>query len=290
MKKRVLSLLLLLAMLVTMVPTMSVSAGATENSGEEPPRNEEITSTPVSDFYSLYKTENLIAFFDALDPNNGTLDLAEGKWYARVFNKGTGKWEKSDTIYATIKGGAYDAENNPTGWKTYASGFGFEETAFKTTENVVEFDYTKLLHNGPARHSNWAVEALVKVNLRDIPLERVTISGDDLHFESIEEEVKLPEGEALPEGEEPEKVKFNKYTVSVPKWSSAKSVTLKLKSDGYVPNATIYVDDAPIEGVSFKGEADQSVSNAANKEQIVIKLPENIELVPELRRFSVLVP
>ena len=148
MKKRVLSLLLLLAMLVTMVPTMSVSAGATENSGEEPPRNEEITSTPVSDFYSLYKTENLIAFFDALDPNNGTLDLAEGKWYARVFNKGTGKWEKSDTIYATIKGGAYDAENNPTGWKTYASGFGFEETAFKTTENVVEFDYTKLLQVG----------------------------------------------------------------------------------------------------------------------------------------------
>ena len=117
MKKRVLSFLLLLAMLVTMIPVMG--AGVTAATGdEETPRSETGDSTPISDYYSLYKTDGLVAFFDALDPENGTLDLANGKWYAKVYNAATGQLEVSDTIYATVTGGVYHADSNATAWQT----------------------------------------------------------------------------------------------------------------------------------------------------------------------------
>lgn len=169
MKKRVLSFLLLLAMLVTMVPAVAI-VGNAEEIGEELPRSE--TFTDAESFYDLYKTEGLVAFFDALDPENGTLDLANGKWYAKVYDEATGTFVKSETIYATITGGVYDAEGNPTGWKIGESGFGYDDPDF-TADNAITFDHQALLCTGVgllnAPFDNWTVETTLKVNLRSIP-------------------------------------------------------------------------------------------------------------------------
>lgn len=172
MKKRVLSFLLLFAMLVTMVPTMALGAAA-ETGDEELPRSEAQITSPISDYDSLYKTEGLIAFFDALDPENGTLDLAEGKWYARVYDAETKRFVISTTLFATVKGGAYDADANPTGWQAYESGFGYADADLTATENVIEFNKDALLSyekeaGSFARYSNWTVEALVRADLRNI--------------------------------------------------------------------------------------------------------------------------
>ncbi|MBE6655901.1 MAG: hypothetical protein E7609_03385 [Ruminococcaceae bacterium] len=170
MKKRVLSLLLLLAMLVTMVPTMAVGAAAETGDGDVP-RSETSATKPISDYYSLYKTDGLIAFFDAFDPTNGTVDLVNGKWYARVYNAETKQFEKSETIYAEIKGGAYDADTNATGWQSYASGIGYADPDFTATANQISFNTQTLLqYNDGAvnqRYANWAVETVVRVDLRD---------------------------------------------------------------------------------------------------------------------------
>ena len=182
MKKRVLSFLLLLAMLVTMVPAMAFGTSASETTEEEPPRSE--VYTDVSDFYSLYKTEGLIAFFDAFDPANGTLDMENGKWYAKVYDEATGAFVKSETIFATLEGGAYDAETNPTGWKVGANGgFGYDDPEF-VSSNKLSFDAAALLRGGVgalnAPWDFWTVETIVSVNLRTIPVEiRTFTSADD---------------------------------------------------------------------------------------------------------------
>ncbi len=290
MKKRVLSLLLLFAMLITMVPTMAVSSAATEGSEEEPERNEGTTSTDVSDYYSLYKTENLIAFFDALDPENGTLDLENGKWYARVFNADIGKWEKSDTLYATITGGVYNAETNATGWKVYDSGFGFSDPEFKAKDNAVVFDHTNLLWNDGDRYNNWSVEALVKVDLRDIPLAYKTIGANEFIVKSIDK-VLTPagsetDGEEGSEEVEEVKVKLNEYAVTLPEWGVDKRVTLTFSSKGFVTDQTIWYGsesgdkktDQKLENISFNGTTTESVSYKKGTTTLYIKTPESIEL------------
>ena len=184
MKKRVLSFLLLLAMLVTMVPVMAFGSSANETTEEEPPRSE--VYTDVSDFYSLYKTEGLIAFFDALDPSNGTLDMENGKWYAKVYDEATGAFVKSETIFATLVGGAYDADTNPTGWKVGANGgFGYDDPDL-VSSNKLSFD--KALLSGGVGALNapwdfWTVESIISVNIREIPVEiRTFTAAEDAQY------------------------------------------------------------------------------------------------------------
>ncbi len=178
MKKRVLSFLLLLAMLVTMIPVMG--AGVTAATGdEETPRSETGDSTPISDYYSLYKTDGLVAFFDALDPENGTLDLANGKWYAKVYNPATGQLEVSDTIYATVTGGAYNADSNVTGWQTYESGFGYADPNYASVTNVITIPRAQVLFNEATHipYSNWTVDAQIRVDLRDVADKDGAVTG-----------------------------------------------------------------------------------------------------------------
>ncbi len=178
MKKRVLSFLLLLAMLVTMIPVMG--AGVTAATGnEESPRSETGDSTPISDYYSLYKTEGLVAFFDALDPENGTLDLANGKWYAKVYNAATGQFEVSDTIYATVTGGAYNADSNATGWQTYEGGFGYADPDYASVTNVITIPRTQVLFNEATGipYSNWTVDSLIRVDLRNVAEKDGAVTG-----------------------------------------------------------------------------------------------------------------
>ncbi len=166
MKKRVLSLLLLLSMLVTMVPAMALGGTAVEN--EEVPRSE--TFTDVGDFYSLYKTEGLVAFFDALTASNGTVDLAEGKWYARVYDEDSGTFVTSSEIYATLTGGAYDAEGNPTGWRFDGAGLGYADPTCAAMGNSLTIGAKDILYTKVGdfayRKANWTIETAIKTTLR----------------------------------------------------------------------------------------------------------------------------
>lgn len=182
MKKRVLSFLLLLAMLVTMVPTMALGTAAADEG--DLPRSATETPVAISSYYELYKTAGLIAFFDAIDPENGTLDLENGKWYARVYNAATKEFEVSDTLFATIKGGVYNAETNQTGWQAYDCGFGYADPDYAmdaSALNVIEFDRMALLHNqstpAKAAYKNWVVDAAVRVDLRDVAEKDGTVNG-----------------------------------------------------------------------------------------------------------------
>ncbi len=165
MKKRVLSFLLLLSMLVSMVPVMAVSGAETEGGEEETPRSE--TYTSVDDFYALYKTEGLVAFFDALNPENGTLKLDEGKWNAKVYDAEQKTFVVSDTVYATITGGVYDAEQSPTGWKAGESGFGYDDPNCTAPDNKISFDKALLSSGEGTRYSAWTVETLLQIKPRE---------------------------------------------------------------------------------------------------------------------------
>lgn len=164
MKKRVLSFLLLLSMLVSMVPVMAVSGSEAGDTEGETPKSE--TYTPVDDFYALYKTEGLVAFFDAMDPSNGTLKLDEGKWYAKVYDSEHNTFVVSDTVYATLEGGAYNAETNPTGWKAGLSGFGYDDPNMTALDNKVSFDKALLASGEGVRYGAWTVESLLQIKLR----------------------------------------------------------------------------------------------------------------------------
>ena len=72
MKKRILSMLLLVALLVTGIPVMAVSASNTE------------AETPAytnKDYAELYaKQDNLVHLYMAYDKEAAAADIAAGKW------------------------------------------------------------------------------------------------------------------------------------------------------------------------------------------------------------------
>ena len=215
MKTRVLSFLLVLAMLVTMVPVMSLASAA--DTTEETPRSE--TYTPLSDYYALYKTEGLIAFFDAFNPDNGTLKLDEGKWYAKVYDAEKKTFVVSDTLYGTIVGGVYDADTNPTGWKKGDSGFGFDDPDFLATNNKIDFTSFgenllsyKQADDSYKRYDNWTVDANVRVDLRVNPTTIYTYTEDDAEHKMTvtTEDVS------------------KKYSISATLWGTTKQVTVTI--------------------------------------------------------------
>ncbi len=135
MKKRVLSFLLVLCMLLTAMPVFTFGSGAAENS-DDLTKNE--NSKAVSSFYDYYVTDGLVAFFDAFDTESDVLDLENGKWYAKIYNASTGAFEKTtdEGFTATIGGGLLGAEIPPaeeggeptvneTGWVKDEKGFSY---------------------------------------------------------------------------------------------------------------------------------------------------------------------
>ena len=93
MKKRILSFLLMLVMVVSMVPVMATATAA-----------EETAEAPTAD--DLYVTDGLVALFDAFGKNDASVDLANGTW--------TAKYSKTGPAVATIKGVSW--------WKFRANG------------------------------------------------------------------------------------------------------------------------------------------------------------------------
>ena len=93
MKKRILSFLLMLVMVLSLVPTMATATAAAES-------EEEITAD------DLYVTDGLVAWWDAYDAaNNDTVDVANGKWYSRVGD-----------ATATMMGGKWGVVNGGLGY------------------------------------------------------------------------------------------------------------------------------------------------------------------------------
>ncbi len=140
MKKRILSFLLVLCMLLTAMPIFTFGSGASETAVED--ENNELTknedSKAVSSFYDYYVTDGLVAFFDAYDTKSTTLDLENGKWYAKVYNASTKGFEKStdEGLVATIGGGVLGSTTEPaeegaepivntTGWVKGDKGFSY---------------------------------------------------------------------------------------------------------------------------------------------------------------------
>ncbi len=78
MKKRILSVFLLIAMLVTMVPVMATAAEETSASAE---------NTDAVDLHSLYVQDGLTALFSTFGENGDTVDLSAGTWTALVGGK-----------------------------------------------------------------------------------------------------------------------------------------------------------------------------------------------------------
>ena len=93
MMKRSLSMLLLLVMVLTVFPVMSSTAVAAELEGNVDPAE-------------LYVTDGATLF---LTPDG--VDVEAGTWASRI-----------GSLAATLKGGAYNAETNPTGWRTNEGG------------------------------------------------------------------------------------------------------------------------------------------------------------------------
>jgi len=130
MKKRVLSFLLVLCMLLSMFSVFGVSAQTAEGAetGDNLSKNE--NSDAPSSFYDLYVTDGLVAFYDAFDTASDVLDLENGKWYAKLYNATTGEFEKtSDDAYTAIIGGGVYSEDvaapNLTGWVKGEKGFSY---------------------------------------------------------------------------------------------------------------------------------------------------------------------
>lgn len=84
MKKRILSLLLLLAMLVTMIPVATVAA-------EEKAQTQENGATGTDhDYHDLYITDGLVGLFTAMDKDDDTVNPTNdgnGAWVNRVSGK-----------------------------------------------------------------------------------------------------------------------------------------------------------------------------------------------------------
>ena len=170
MKKRFLSFLLVLCMLLSMLPVYASASEVVEGGeGDNLAKDE---STAAAGFYDLYVTDGLVAFFDAMNTANGTLamsaeDLAAneglGKWYAKVYDAESGKFVKSEDIFATIKGGLYSEDEetlNLTGWSVDAKGISYYTN--KSIDNKISFPVELLAYE------KYSVEFTGRVDLREI--------------------------------------------------------------------------------------------------------------------------
>ena len=129
MKKRFLSFLLVLCMLLSMVPVAAQAEdGNSADSGDQ-----------LSSFEELYVKENLVALFTVYGKNNDTVDLENGKWYARVWDESSASFVTSNTVFAEIKGNDFTQEADgalgiATDSKTLAdikdSGIAFPDSLF----------------------------------------------------------------------------------------------------------------------------------------------------------------
>ena len=87
MKKRILSLLLLVAMILTMVPVMvSAEEAATESVQQQPDNNETVADATPGDLHDWYVKDGLTALYSTFGANNG-VNLTDGTWTSKV---GTG--------------------------------------------------------------------------------------------------------------------------------------------------------------------------------------------------------
>ena len=84
MKKRIVSLLLLLAMLVSAVP---LAASAAETAGQETQTQKDTVGETYVDLDTLYVQEGLQSHFSVFGSNASTVDLTAGTWTDLVAGK-----------------------------------------------------------------------------------------------------------------------------------------------------------------------------------------------------------
>ncbi len=170
MKKRILSFLLVLCMLLTAMPIFTFGTmAAGEDSTVEDALTKNEDSKAVSSFYDYYVTDGLVAFFDAYDTESEVLDLENGKWYAKVYNASSGAFEKitDEGFVATIGGGVYSEtapegeEPNLTGWVKGAKGFSYF-TNKSVGANKISLPLSLIASD------SYAVEFVGSVTLREI--------------------------------------------------------------------------------------------------------------------------
>lgn len=121
MKKRILSFLLVLCMLVAMVPV--TAAVAEENGSTE----SQADAVYAENYLDLYVTEGLTVLFDANSLSSDMITFGEtadsaGIWYGYTVDAATGKLVKNESYVANPCGGAYNEETNPFGWKKLENG------------------------------------------------------------------------------------------------------------------------------------------------------------------------
>ena len=154
-KNRILSGLLALLMLVSLIPVAVVSADEGTENGTE-------TGTVITNWNDLYIKDGLVALFDAYGADNTTLDLSAGKWTG--YKVVDGALVLDETLVATVKGGAYDAATNATGWVKGANGgFSYADPELKAATNGVYFDKA-LLGTG-----DFTVESVLRYEMRNKP-------------------------------------------------------------------------------------------------------------------------
>lgn len=117
MKKSLLSGLLAIVMLlgcIVVVPSASVAA-------------EETVGTRDEDYRALYVSDHLVRVFDAYDPQNGTVDLANGKWYSTDGKASVSlKTPSSVKLWkARTSGIGYDVQSY-NAWNSYKSQVGID--------------------------------------------------------------------------------------------------------------------------------------------------------------------
>ena len=123
MKKRILSVILLLAMLLTMVPFAATAEEVTTDVNAGSDATTENEATDAFDYEALYVKEGLVNLFTVYGENNG-LDFSKATWTDKL--KGS---------VATLMGkGAKDGD--PTRWVQNADGsFGFNVLKGAIMEN-----------------------------------------------------------------------------------------------------------------------------------------------------------
>ncbi len=150
MKKRILSFLLVVCMLLSMVPVMAAAS-------EQPEAVASDVESANADYAKLYVQAGLVHAYMAFGTSDASYDIAGGVWYDLVGNAN-----------ATINGGAY-SDTNPTGWKVGEfGGLVYEDNdAFKATGNGIVWT----VGNGEGQLNlpeTFTVEYLSRNEFRDV--------------------------------------------------------------------------------------------------------------------------
>ncbi len=129
MKKRILAALLAVCLLASLFPVATTAAEQAQVA---------VADRAASDYLDLYVKDGLIVLFDAGTASTDTIDLAAGTWTGMTVSNGA--LVKNEAYQATLGGGAYHAESNPTGWRSENGALVWREPDSMSANRYLRFD------------------------------------------------------------------------------------------------------------------------------------------------------